>query len=233
MSAATHPAEPADTARFEEVLTGPFAPDAYRFATPLVLVGGVALGVGLTGVGVLCLGAAIFVASFFRNPERSIPAGPGLAVAPADGKVISVEEVETGEGQTGLRVAIFLSVFNVHINRVPVAGRVLSVVRGGERYFAAFRPAALHHNVHLNLTLEAEDGTRVVVTQITGWLARRIICQPVVGQWLGRGARYGLIRFGSRTDVLLPAGSVARVKAGDRVRGGSTVVATLAPGAAS
>lgn len=233
MSAAPQGAGSGEGRRFDETLTGLFAPDAYRFATPLVLVGGVALGAGAIALGVVCLGAALFVAAFFRNPQRAIPAEPGLAVAPADGRVISVEEAKLPGGETGLRVAIFLSVFNVHINRAPVAGRVVSVERGGERYFAAFRPEALHHNVHLDLTLEMEDGARVVVSQITGWLARRIVCQPVAGQWLERGTRFGLIRFGSRTDVLLPPGSVARVAAGDRVQGGATVVASLAGGAAS
>ncbi len=229
MSAAPRPEAPGIAPVFAETLTGRVAPDAYRFAAPLVLAGAVALGVGGAVPAVLCWGAAVFVAAFFRNPERVIPDEAGAVLAPADGRVISADEVDLEDGGRGLRVAIFLSVFNVHINRAPLAGRVVSVTRGGDRYFAAFRPAALHHNVHLDLALETARGERVVVTQITGWLARRIICQPVAGEWLTRGVRYGLIRFGSRTDVLLPPGSRPRVRAGDRVRGGSTIVASLPP----
>lgn len=167
---------------------------------------------------------------FFRNPERALPSeseAPDAVVAPADGRVLSVEEIEEEGGEKRLRIAIFLSVFDVHVNRAPVAGRVVSRERRGTRYFAAFKPEALHHNVSHRLELEMADGRRVGVVQITGWVARRIVCHPEVGEWLTRGARFGFIRFGSRTDVLLPRGSEARVKAGDRVRGGASVVAAL------
>lgn len=213
---------------FAEQLTGLLAPDAYWLATPLVVVAGVTWGAGVFAATAVFGALALFVVSFFRNPQRTIPDEEAVAVAPADGRVLSVEEVETDAGEKGLRIAIFLSVFNVHINRAPVAGRVRRVERAGESYFAAFRPTALHHNVRLAMELETESGQRVTVTQITGWLARRIICQPEPGDWVERGTRYGLIRFGSRTDVLLPPGSRARVVAGDRVRGGATIVASMA-----
>ncbi len=220
---------------FEERPTALLVPDAYRFAAPplvcAAVVGflvtaplGPALALALAGLGV-------FVVSFFRNPERQIPPGEAHVVAPADGRVILVEEAEDDQGRKGLRIAIFLSVFNVHVNRVPVAGRVTAIRRGGEHYFAAFRPKALHHNVHLTMELKTASGAPVAVTQITGWIARRIVCHPAVGDWVGRGQRYGLIRFGSRTDVWLPEGSRARVSPGDRVRGGASVVAELAGGA--
>ncbi len=126
-----------------------------------------------------------------------------------------------------MRIAIFLSVFNVHVNRAPLAGRVLSLERGGTRFLAAWDPRGERENVRLAMELELADGRRIVVTQITGLIARRIVCHAQVGEWIPRGVRYGLIRFGSRTDVLLPPGSVAAVKAGDRVRGGESVIGRL------
>jgi phosphatidylserine decarboxylase len=134
---------------------------------------------------------------------------------------------ELPDGRKVLRIGIFLSVFDVHVNRAPVAGRVRSIERSGSEYFAAFRPEAVARNVQLALELETASGARVGVVQITGWIARRIVCHAQVGEWLTRGSRYGLIRFGSRTDVLLPPEAEPRVARGARVRGGSDVIARL------
>jgi phosphatidylserine decarboxylase len=215
---------------FQERLTGLVAPDAYRFALPLLLVGGVLWGAGLQVAGAVLSGLGVFVVSFFRNPNRTIPQGESCVVSPADGRVIAVDEIETEPGVKALRIGIFLSVFNVHVNRAPVAGRVVGIARSGDKYLAAFNPDAESRNVRLDLTLETADGVRVGVSQITGLIARRIICQAEEGEWLTRGIRYGLIRFGSRTDVVLPLGSQASVAVGDRVRGGSSVLAELAVG---
>jgi phosphatidylserine decarboxylase len=224
-------AEPAPPV-FQERLTGPLAPDAYAIAVPLSLLGVAGLVVGWTVLGILALGLGLFVTAFFRNPAREIPAGERLVVSPADGRVIACDEVELPGGEKGLRIGIFLSVFNVHVNRAPVAGRVVAIERSGNAFLAAFNPEAETRNVRLDLTLELASGARVRVAQITGLIARRIVCHAQVGEWLARGVRYGLIRFGSRTDVVLPAGSVARVAKGDRVRGGSSVLAELPGGAA-
>ena len=216
--------------RFEERLTGWLAPDAYRFGAPLLLGAGLCAAFGWLA-WVLALGVlAGFVVAFFRNPRRSVPEGEHRVVAPADGRVIEVGEVELPGGEKALRIGIFLSIFNVHVNRSPVSGRVLRIERSGDAYRAAFDPAAAQRNVQCRMTLEMADGRRAEVVQITGLIARRIICHPEVGEWLERGVRYGLIRFGSRTDVVLPLGSRARVSRGDRVRGGASVIAELAPG---
>ncbi len=217
---------------FQERLTGPLAPDAYAIAIPLLVAGVAALAFGFTGLGALGVGLGLFVTAFFRNPSREIPPGEREVVAPADGRVIALDEVELPGGGKGLRIGIFLSVFDVHVNRAPVAGRVVAIERSGDAFLAAFNPEAETRNVRLDLTLELASGARVRVAQITGLIARRIVCHAQLGEWLGRGVRYGLIRFGSRTDVVLPAGSRACVAKGDRVRGGSTVVAEL-PGGAS
>jgi phosphatidylserine decarboxylase len=215
---------------FRERLTGRFAPEVWTTAAPLA-----ALGLGVAWLvapwaGAALLAAAAGVAAFFRNPERDVPGGEGDVVAPADGRVIEVGEVEEADGRKGLRIGIFLSIFDVHVNRAPVAGRVVAVERSSGGFLAAFRPEAPLHNVRLDMLLETAAGERVRVVQITGLVARRIVCQPRVGEWLRRGVRYGLIRFGSRTDVVLPAGSRACVVVGGRVRGGSTLIARL-PGA--
>ena len=194
--------------------------------TPLVLAGLCGL-IGWTVVGFGLLGLTVFVACFFRNPTRAIPGDETAVVAPADGRVIEVGEIEQPDGSKALRIGIFLSVFNVHVNRCPLAGRVVAVERGGQRFLAAFNRDAETQNVRCAMTLETAAGVRFQVVQISGLLARRIVCHPRVGEWIRRGDRYGLIRFGSRTDVILPLAAAAKVKVRDRVRGGSTVVATL------
>ena len=193
---------------------------------PLVLAGVAGLA-GWPLLGFACMVLTVFVAFFFRNPLRFIPEDESLVVAPADGRVIEVGEVETASGEKMLRIGIFLTVFNVHVNRMPLAGRVVAVERSGSRYLAAFNRDAEHANVRCAVTLATATGERVQVVQITGLIARRILCFPQVGEWVRRGDRYGYIRFGSRTDVLLPARAEARVRPGEWVKGGSSVVARL------
>jgi len=193
---------------------------------PLALAGLAGL-LGWTGVGYALLGLSFFVAFFFRNPPRLLPGDERTVVAPADGRVLEAGEIERPDGTRARRVGIFLSVFDVHVNRAPVAGRVVALERGGEKYLAAFNRRAEAENVRCEMTLETERGERVGVTQIAGLIARRIVCHPRPGEWIPRGARYGLIRFGSRTDVVLPMDAELRVRRGERVRGGSSVIAQL------
>jgi phosphatidylserine decarboxylase len=212
---------------FEERLTGILAPDAYVFAIPLALAGGVAWGAGAFAIALPLWVLTAFVVSFFRNPSRAIPPGDGVVVSPADGRVIDVSEIEVTPGEKALRIAIFLSVFNVHVNRAPLSGRVVAISRSGAKFLAAFNPDAEALNVRLDVTLETATGAHIRFAQITGLIARRIICHVREGEWIGKGARYGLIRFGSRCDVMLPLGALPRVAKGDRVRGGSSVLAEL------
>jgi phosphatidylserine decarboxylase len=212
---------------FAERLAGSFAPDVYTTSLPLIALAGVCLALQWWIAATLALVLGLFVAFFFRNPSREIPGDERAVVAPADGRVIDAGEVETETGTKALRIGIFLSIFDVHVNRAPVAGRVLAKQRGGDKYLAAFNKAAEWRNVRCAMSLETAGGAKVDVVQITGLIARRIVCQPAVGEWLARGVRYGMIRFGSRTDVVLPIGSEARVAIGDRVKGGSSVIAML------
>lgn len=213
---------------FRERLEGAFAPEVWFTAAPLLLLGALAWFYALQWLSWPCWALALCCSWFFRNPRRRVPEGDAaerLALAPADGRIIAVGE-ETGEGGARLRIGIFLSVFDVHVNRAPLSGEVLSIHRGGAGFRAAFAAEAAD-NVHLRMALRTAQGLHFEVVQIAGWIARRIVCHPFPGEWLKRGARYGLIRFGSRTDLLLPPGSKALVKKGARVTGGITPLAEL------
>jgi len=201
--------------------------DAFVLAAVPLVLAGVAGMAGLPALGFGLMAVTVFVACFFRNPPRLIAGDEATVVAPADGRVLEVGEVEAPDGRKMLRIGIFLSVFNVHVNRCPLAGRVVAIERSGSRYLAAFNRDAEAANVRCAMTLETAAGERFQVVQITGLIARRILCFPEIGQWVERGARYGYIRFGSRTDVLLPLRAQPKVRRGDRVKGGSTVVARL------
>jgi phosphatidylserine decarboxylase len=170
--------------------------------------------------------AALPVAAFFRDPERETPDDPAAVVAASDGEVLAVDRIRDDRlgPEEFLRIAVFLSVLDVHVNRAPVAGRVTNhfVVEGG--YAAAMKPAA-EHNVAAYTVLETTLGT-VAVAQRTGLIARRIVQRAPVGTMLAKGERFGLIRFGSRTDVYLPAAiAEATVARGDKVLGGQSVIA--------
>lgn len=170
--------------------------------------------------------AALPVAAFFRDPERDIPVDEDAVVAASDGKVLSVERLRDPRlsNEDMLRIAVFLSVLDVHVNRAPVAGRVADFFATDGGFAAAMKPAA-EHNVAAYTVLDTAHG-QVVVAQRTGLIARRIVQRAPVGALLARGERFGLIRFGSRTDVYLPAAQAqAVVTPGDRVYGGSTIIA--------
>lgn len=174
---------------------------------------------------VIPLALACFFLWFFRDPERAIPAGDGLILSPGDGKVTETARIETPAGPR-LRVSIFLSVFDVHVNRSPIGG-VLSRVeyRRGE-YLNAMNPASAERNEQNTVTVQS-DGMEVSFKQIAGLLARRIVFNFKEGDRVQAGQRVGLIKFGSRVDALLPAEALLRVKVGQRVKGGSSVLATM------
>jgi len=168
---------------------------------------------------------ACFFLCFFRDPERAIPQEPDTLVSPADGKVTDISTVVVGQ-EKRLRVSIFLSVFDVHVNRSPFAGVVRDIRYQSGKFLDARSPDCAEMNEQNIVTVEG-DGQIVVFKQIAGLLARRIVFYPKVGDRLIRGQRVGLIKFGSRTDVLFDAGARVNVKVGDRVKGGASVVAYL------
>ena len=174
---------------------------------------------GVTGVGlVLTVGVALF----FRDPERIIPQTPETIVSPADGRVIEI----VAENTQTRRISIFLSLWDVHINRAPYGGVVRSVVYTPGEFLAAYRQEASWVNEANTITI-ADHGREFMVKQIAGILARRIVCRVRPGDTLEKGQRYGLIRFGSRTDLLLPVTAEIAVQVGDVVRGGETILAFL------
>ena len=177
----------------------------------------------ITGLGIVSGG---FFAYFFRDPERDIPREPGVIVSPADGVVVRVDEVEESEFLHGPAryVAIFMNVFDVHVNRSPVTGNVTEMRHRPGEYKAASREDAASRNEQQALVLESSQGRRVLVVQIAGLLARRIIPWVKPGQSLARGERLGLICFGSRVDLYLPGDSQIEVKTGDRVKAGSSII---------
>ena len=206
------------------------APQGYLLSGALAAAAALlgAFGAGtLAGIALLLSAANL---TFFRNPRRSIPQGEEHVVSPADGRVVEVVQVEDPEGFVGAawRIAIFLSVFNVHVNRVPVSGKVRALRRKGTQFLAAFNAKASERNVQARLDLESSSGTRVAVVQITGLIARRIVSYPAEGDWLERGEPYGLICYGSRVELYLPQSARIQVERGARVRGGQTVLAELA-----
>jgi phosphatidylserine decarboxylase len=198
------------------------ASEGWPFVFPLAgatVLGALAGWWGATGLGlVLTVGVALF----FRDPERIIPQTPETVVSPADGRVMEIVPENT---QTQ-RISIFLSLWDVHINRAPYGGVVRSVVYTPGKFLAAYRQEASLVNEANTVTI-ADHGREFIVKQIAGVLARRIVCRVRPGDTLEKGQRYGLIRFGSRTDLLLPVTAEIAVQVGDVVRGGETILAFL------
>jgi phosphatidylserine decarboxylase len=202
--------------------------DGYLYAAPL-LAAAILLG-WLTNpvwasIPVLL---ACFFLWFFRDPERAIPPDPGAVVSPGDGKVTDVSTVTIGN-QKQTRLSIFLSVFNVHVNRSPISGVIRDIRYQRGKFLNAMNTVSADKNEQNVVTMEGDDGHTVVFKQIAGLLARRIVFYPKVGDRLERGQRVGLIKFGSRVDVLFDATANVNVKIGDHVKGGATILAYLQP----
>jgi len=170
---------------------------------------------------------AVFFLWFFRDPERAIPDAAGAVVSPGDGKVTDVSFVTAGSEKFA-RISIFLSVFDVHVNRSPIAGVIRDVRYQRGKFLNAMNQASAEQNEQ-NIVRVEGDGRVVIFKQISGLLARRIVFHPKIGDRLERGQRVGLIKFGSRVDVLLAAEAALQVKVGDRVRGGASILAYLQP----
>jgi len=168
---------------------------------------------------------AVFFLWFFRDPQRVIPSQPGQIVSPADGVVTEAEWIETVTGSR-LRLSIFLNVFDVHVNRAPVSGTVKIVEMRKGQFMNAMNPDSVLHNEQTLVVIDG-GGYDVGFKQIAGLLARRIVCNVKAGDRVERGQRVGLIKFGSRVDVLMPAEANLKVKMGSRVKGGLTVLAVL------
>lgn len=193
-------------------------------AVPLVLAVAAAV-LGFWYVGILLLLVAAFMAFFFRDPKRVPPDDPSLVVSPADGRVTLVKTMSDQPGSPTL-VSIFLSPLDVHINRAPIQGKITDVIYARGKFLMATNERASLVNEQNSLTIEGEKIT-VVCKQIAGILARRIVCWKTKGDTLALGERFGMIKFSSRTDILLPSNVQVMVTKGARVRGGTTVIGRI------
>jgi phosphatidylserine decarboxylase len=197
--------------------------DAFKFLIPAVMLGIAGILLHLPYAAALFLVLAAFICFFFRNPDRAIPNGSNLVVSPADGKVVKIAQGTEGE-QT---ISIFLSIFNVHVNRSPISGELehLEYKRGA--FKVAYDEEASRVNEQNILTIKGA-GIQIIVRQIAGLIARRVVCWKKPGHTLQRGELFGLIRFGSRVDIVMPGRVKILVKVGDRVHGGSSVIGEYA-----
>jgi phosphatidylserine decarboxylase len=220
-----------------KTITSTLAP-VHRAGWPFLAIG-VALTLGgflvEDSLGWVLAVLTVWIAYFFRDPDRVTPTRPGLVVSPADGRVQLIMEAapppELAMGDEPMtRISVFLNVFDVHVNRFPVDGRVCAAHYRPGKFLNASLDKASVDNERMSLGIEMADGRRVACVQIAGLVARRIICDAVPGAEARAGARYGLIRFGSRVDVYLPLGTAPLVVVGQRVIGGESVLADLAGG---
>jgi len=194
----------------------------------------ITVGIGLTAIllildwELLAIALAVltfFTIIFFRDPERTLVDEEKAVLAPADGKVISIEKLDNGDnrlGDTAIKISIFMSIFDAHINRIPMRAKIAQISYHPGRFFSANRDKASLYNEHNMITLETDNRKKVVLVQIAGFIARRIVCWVKRGDYVETGQRFGLVRFGSRLEVYLPPDSTLTVKKGERVKAGQT-----------
>jgi phosphatidylserine decarboxylase len=198
--------------------------DAYRIVLPVFTLAALCAFLSLYLLAVLILGLGVYVCYFFRNPRRVVPAGENLIVSPADGRVVRIFDLPDNEEPAGgCGISIFLNIFDVHVNRSPVRGKLENLVYKRGRFKVAFDEEASRVNEQNILTIRMPDRF-IVVKQVAGLIARRVICWKREGDEVDRGELIGLIRFGSRVDVLLPRQVRLLVQPGDRVKGGSSIL---------
>ena len=207
----------------------PFAKEGFPF---IAAAAGITLITGFLGWTPVAVAAGMitaFVSWFFRNPPRLVPQGAGLVVSPGDGKVLAVEEEFEPRylKDRGIRISIFLNVFDVHINRIPCEGTIEDVQYQPGLFLVASKPHATLKNEQNAVMIKTVEGAKVLCVQVAGLIARRIVWWVNPKERAVRGERYGLIRFGSRMDTYLPLGTAIKVAVGDRVKGGETILGVL------
>ncbi len=207
----------------------PVAKPGYPFIFASAFTTAVFALLGLTVLALIGLVATFFIVYFFRDPDRVTPDIPNVLISPADGKVIGIEEVNDSDYYDGAckKISIFMSVFNVHVNRVPCTGVVQRIRYQPGKFFSANLDKASKDNEHNAVFLETENGGRVTFVQIAGLVARRIICGLQEGNAVVGGQRFGMICFGSRLDVYAPPESEIKITQGDVVRAGSSILGVL------
>ena len=206
----------------------PVAAEGWPFILPLAAVTVLCFLFGWKQIGYVALALSLFVLFFFRDPERTIPEGKGVIVSPADGKVIVIKDIYEPDylKQDVKQISIFLSVFNVHVNRTPIGGTVEMVKYNPGKFLVASVDKASLDNEQTGMVI-SDGKNKVLVKQIAGLIARRIVCYAKTGDTVKAGERYGLIRFGSRVDLFLPKNTDLMVKVGDRIKGARDVIGVI------
>lgn len=208
--------------------TFPIAPEGFPFIAAAAILTIVLAAFSVKLPALLGMLLTVFIVYFFRNPHRAVPVEEGAVVAPADGVIVFLGNAhESHLDEEMLKISIFMSVFNVHVNRVPFSGRVLDVFYKRGKFLDARDTNATFENEQSGIILETEKGIKMVFVQVAGLIARRIVSYPAKGDSLAVGERYGLIRFGSRVDVYLPGTIDVRVALGDTTVAGETILGCL------
>lgn len=204
------------------------APDGYPFIVIFALITVLVYFLGKPWIAIFPLIFTLFMAIFFRDPERNISEREGIFVSPADGKVILIKDVYEKDylKDESKEISIFMSLLNVHVNRSPCDGKVSLIKHSPGKFLIAHKDASSIENENIVMVIEGKDG-KIVVRQVAGFLARRIVCRAKVGDELRRGERYGMIKFGSRLDVYLPKDVKIKVKVGDKVKAGETILGQM------
>lgn len=202
--------------------------DGYLFIISFALITALVYIFVKPWIAALPLVVTFFMIFFFRDPERKIPEGKGIFVSPADGKVILIRDIYEQEylDSNSKEISIFMSPLDVHVNRAPCDGKVSVIKYSPGKFIAAYRDDASIKNENIVMVLDGENG-RVLVRQVAGFIARRAVCRAKIGDTLQRGERYGIIKFGSRLDVYLPENTSVKVKLGNRVKAGETIIAII------
>jgi len=200
-------------------------PDGYPFIIVFAIITVLVYIFGKPWIAVLPLIITLFMVLFFRDPDRTIPVDKGAFVSPADGKVILIKDVYERDylKAESKEISIFMSIFNVHVNRAPCEGNVSLIKHSPGKFLVAHKDAASIENENTVMVLEGKDG-KIFVRQVAGLVARRIVCRVKAGDVLSRGERYGMIKFGSRLDIYLPKETEIQVTVGDKVTAGETVI---------
>ena len=206
----------------------PIASEGWTFIVPLAILTTILFAFGWKNTAIISLVLTLFVLFFFRDPERIVPSDKGVVVSPADGRVIVIKDIfePTYLKQNVKQISIFLSVFNVHVNRSPIAGTVETVKYNPGKFHVASADKASLDNEQTAMVI-AGGGNKILVKQIAGLIARRIVCYAKPGDRISTGERYGLIRFGSRVDIFLPKDADLKVKIGDSIKGARDIIAVL------
>lgn len=205
-----------------------FAPEGYPFIASFAAITIIAFLTGGIWVTAIPFILTLFMAFFFRDPERTTPEGDNIFVSPADGRVIQIQNIveENYLESSAIEISIFMSPLNVHVNRAPCDGTVESVVHTPGKFLSAFKPEASLKNENIAMLLKS-DYYRVLVRQVAGAVARRAVCRAKPGDVLKKGERYGVIKFSSRLDIYLPEKTEIKVKLGDKVKAGETILGRI------